>query len=76
MSDKSAREVEHENEVGDVLRKLDSSNWVVTNRMIDVDTGETLYRLREDWHNPATEVLTEEQVSRAFDVVEDGDRDV
>lgn len=61
---------EHKHDVGDVLEKVDSSEWKVTNRMIDVDTDEVLYRLREV-HSASsfteTEILTESQIARSFE---------
>lgn len=66
--------VEHDHEVGDVLTKIDSAEWKVTNRMVDVDTGEVLYQLRDvDSQFNDTEILTESQVARSFDL-DDGDR--
>ncbi len=62
-------ETEHEYDVDDVLEKIDTSEWKITNRMVDVDTGEVLYRLREVGENLThheTEVLSESQVDRSF----------
>lgn len=62
-------EHEHEHDVGEVLEKIDTSEWKITNRMVDVDTGEVLYRLREVGENLThheTEVLSESQVDRSF----------
>lgn len=64
-SEGSEMEVEHQHEVGDVLTKIDTSKWEVTNRMIDVDTDETLYRLREV-DGDITEILTDSQIDRSF----------
>lgn len=70
--------IDHRHGIGDVLTKPDSSEWKVTNRLIDVDTGELVYRLREE-NVPGTfrelEVLAESEVVRIFDVeaVEGGD---
>lgn len=58
----------HTYPVGAELEKIDSSVWKITNRMVDVDTGETLYRLREADTGPRnfTETFTESQVEQSF----------
>jgi hypothetical protein len=63
-------ENEHRFGISEVLEKCDGSLWKVTNRMIDVDTDEVLYRLREDDIGPMnqTEILTESEVERSFHV--------
>jgi len=63
-----AKDVEHKFESGDELKKFDSSLWKITNRMVDVDTGETLYRLRESDVGPSnfTEILTESEIEDSF----------
>jgi len=68
-------ESEHQHEVGETLTKIDSSEWTITNRMVDVDTDETLYRLREEisGQSPFAEILTESQVSRSFKEVDDAE---
>ena len=46
---------------------LHKGRWKVTNRMVDVDTGEALYYLRElDARGNQTEILTESQVRRIY----------
>ena len=67
---KSADAVEHCYEVGDVVEKFDSSEWKITNRMIDVDTDEVLYRLRDvnsDFND--TEIVTDSELARNFEVI-------
>lgn len=66
---------QHEHDVGAVLEKVDSSEWEITRRMVDVDAGELLYRLREadvDGSFAETETLTETQVNHSFNVGGDG----
>ncbi|WP_254810693.1 hypothetical protein [Natronosalvus amylolyticus] len=60
---------EHKHDVGEVLEKMDTSEWKITNRMVDVDTGEHLYRLREcdPGYFTETEILTESQTDRSFE---------
>lgn len=58
-------EVEHTHGLGDTLTKIDSSEWEITNRLFDVDTGETLYRLRET-DGDFAEMMTESQLSRSY----------
>jgi hypothetical protein len=70
---------DHRFDVGDELEKIDSSLWKITNRMVDVDTDETLYRLRESDVGPGnyTDILTESQIERSFHTATDqteGDR--
>lgn len=69
MSEESTAEGTHGYPVGSELEKLDSSVWEITNRMVDVDTGETLYRLREADVGPDsyTEILTEDQLEQSFE---------
>ena len=59
--------VEHRHEVGDVLTKLDGAEWEIINRMVDVDTGEILYSLREV-NGDFEEIMTESQISRSYNV--------
>lgn len=69
MSEQSSGGVQHKYDVGDVLTKVDTSEWKITNRMVDVDTDEVLYRLREAETAPNftdTEILTESQIERSF----------
>ncbi|ELZ05759.1 hypothetical protein [Natrialba aegyptia] len=71
VTDRFADWAEHQHEVGDVLTKVDTSEWKVTNRMVDIDTGETLYRLHEmdvPSNFRENEILTESQISRSFDI--------
>lgn len=71
MSGESSQQIPHDHEVGDVLEKMDTSEWKVTNRMVDVDTEETLYRLRDlDSDFNDTEILTESQIGRSFETEE------
>jgi len=58
-------EAKHSHGLGDTLTKIDSSEWEITNRLLDVDTGETLYRLRES-DGDFTEMMTESQLSRSY----------
>lgn len=64
----SAEGTQHTYDVGEVLEKADGSQWEITNRMVDVDTDEVLYRLREaDVDNfVETEILTESQADRCL----------
>jgi len=61
-------ELEHKHSVGDVLEKPDTSKWEITNRMFDVDTGEKLYRFRENGPGltQETEIFTGSEVERIF----------
>jgi len=70
MSDRaeSVSAVEHDLEQGEVLTKVDGAEWEITNRMIDVDTDEALYRLREVEPGPfqETEIMSESQLKRSY----------
>ena len=57
----------HKYEVGAVFEAPHKGRWRVTNRMVDIDTDETLYRLCElDTRTNETEILTESQISRIY----------
>lgn len=60
-------EIEHTHDVGDILTKIDTSKWRIEKRMVDVDTRETLYRLRET-NGDFSEIMTESQLSRSYNV--------
>lgn len=66
-SEASTSEVEHQHDVGEEFEAPHKGTWKVTNRMVDVDTGEALYRLRElGAVFDESEILTEGQVSRIY----------
>ncbi|ELY91453.1 hypothetical protein [Natrialba taiwanensis] len=68
----SADAIQHKHETGDVLEKFDTSEWRITNRMIDVDTDEVLYRLRDvasEFND--TEIVTDSEIARNFEVNHD-----
>lgn len=56
---------EHEYEVG---AQLGDTDWEISNRMIDVDTNEVLYRIREVGLGVSNEVeiVTESQLNRRY----------
>jgi len=64
----SVSAVEHDHEQGEVLTKVDGAEWKITNRMVDVDTDEALYRLREVEPGlfQETEIMTESRLKRAY----------
>lgn len=59
---------EHKFEVGDVFEDAAGDPWEVTNRMVDVDTGERLYYLQgtdpDEWNHTESEVVPESTVER------------
>ena len=59
---------DHKYPLGKELEKSDSSYWKITNRMVDVDTDETLYRLRESGVGLGSfaEILTESEIEQSF----------
>lgn len=59
--------IEHQHDVGEVFEAPQKGVWKVTNRMVDVDTEETLYRLRQlDTDFNDTEILSETQIERIY----------
>lgn len=75
MSDQETVESEpqHNHEQGDVLVKVDGAEWKITNRMVDVDTGELVYRLRETkvGRFQETEIMSQSQVERSYNSKEE-----
>lgn len=67
-SDDPESSTDHRYARGEVLTKIDTSEWVVEKRMIDVDTGESLYLLSESEETgfTDTEILTESDVESSF----------
>lgn len=66
-SDSQTDGVEHQHDVDEVFEAPHKGRWKVTNRMVDVDTGELLYRLRDlDPDCNQSEILTESQIQRIY----------
>lgn len=70
MPEQDDGEVPHKLDAGQELEKIDTAEWVITNRMVDVDTDELLYRLREidGGAFTETEIMTEPQVFRSYKI--------
>lgn len=69
-SDGYADDIEHEFQLGDEFEECPAWTWKVTNRMVDVDTEELLYRLRgtnSGLNSGTTRVVTESQLNEGFD---------
>jgi len=60
---------DHEFDVGDCFIELDNFKYKITNRMLDVDTGDVLYRLAGFGESAGnvSKVLTESKLKSGFD---------
>lgn len=64
----SGNGTEHQFDTGDVFEDAAGDPWEVTNRMVDVDTGELLYYLQgtdpDEWNHNENEVVPEAVLTR------------
>jgi len=58
----SDKDVAHAFDVGDTVDVGDSFEWQITNRLVNVDTGEALYLVKSA-HAGYVEILTEAEVN-------------